>query len=132
MSECSSAVIMVYMLTSDHPESAKAIAKGMGIVPRNPWTLSAPLASSIVQIAMKFDEMRDSEIDALEELPLVITRCDPDTNTWMIEALRRRDAFMAMTREGVDDAPSPSRADVGAAMITGLNAAKSPANCPCG
>lgn len=125
ISECSSAGIRVHMLTGDHPETAKAIAKEVGIIPRNLSTLSASLASSIVQIATSFDKKTDAEIDAMEELPLVIARCAPDTKTRMIEALRRRDAFMAMTGDGVNDAPSLSRADVGIAMGTGSDVAKS-------
>lgn len=125
ISECSSAGIRVHMLTGDHPETAKAIAKEVGIIPRNLSTLSASLASSIVQIATDFDKKTDAEIDAMEELPLVIARCAPDTKTRMIEALRRRNAFMAMTGDGVNDAPSLSRADVGIAMGTGSDVAKS-------
>jgi len=125
ISECSSAGIRVHMLTGDHPETAKAIAKEVGIIPKNLSTLPAATAASIVQIATDFDKMTDEEIDALDELPLVIARCAPDTKTRMIEALRRRNAFMAMTGDGVNDAPSLSRADVGIAMGSGSDVAKS-------
>ncbi|PKS11851.1 hypothetical protein jhhlp_001145 [Lomentospora prolificans] len=125
ISECSSAGIKVHMLTGDHPETAKAIAKEVGIIPKNLSTLPATTAISIVQIATEFDKMTDEEIDALDELPLVIARCAPDTKTRMIEALRRRNAFMAMTGDGVNDAPSLSRADVGIAMGSGSDVAKS-------
>ena len=127
ISECSSAGIRVHMLTGDHPETAKAIAKEVGIIPRNLSSLSESLASSIVQVATEFDRKTDAEIDAMEELPLVVARCAPDTKTRMIEALRRRNAFMAMTGDGVNDAPSLSRADVGIAMGTGSDVAKSAA-----
>lgn len=127
IAECSRAGIKVHMLTGDHPETAKAIAKEVGIIPRNLGILPERLASSIVQKATDFDRMTDGEIDALEELPLVIARCAPDTKTRMIEALRRRGAFMAMTGDGVNDAPSLSRADVGIAMGSGSDVAKSAA-----
>ncbi|KAG6252182.1 hypothetical protein E4U24_000733 [Claviceps purpurea] len=123
--ECSRAGIKVHMLTGDHPETAKAIAKEVGILPRNLGVLPDAVARSIVQKATDFDKMTDAEIDALEELPLVIARCAPDTKTRMIEALRRRGAFMAMTGDGVNDAPSLSRADVGIAMGSGSDVAKS-------
>ncbi len=95
--ECSSAGIKVHMLTGDHPETAKAIAKEVGIIPHDLSVLPASIANSCVQKATDFDKLTDAEIDALDELPLVIARCAPETKTRMIEALRRRDAFMAMT-----------------------------------
>ncbi|KPM38274.1 Calcium-transporting ATPase 3 [Neonectria ditissima] len=127
ISECSQAGIRVHMLTGDHPETAKAIAKEVGIIPKNLSVLPDHVAQSIVQKATDFDRMTEDEIDALEELPLVIARCAPDTKTRMIDALRRRGAFMAMTGDGVNDAPSLSRADVGIAMGSGSDVAKSAA-----
>ncbi|GFP56005.1 calcium-transporting ATPase 3 [Trichoderma asperellum] len=127
ISECSNAGIKVHMLTGDHPETAKSIARETGIIPRNLGILPEGVAQSIVVKATDFDKMTDAEIDALEELPLVIARCAPDTKTRMIEALRRRGAFMAMTGDGVNDAPSLSRADVGIAMGSGSDVAKSAA-----
>jgi Na+-exporting ATPase len=123
--ECSNAGIKVHMLTGDHPETAKAIAKEVGIIPKNLGVLPDNVAQSIVVKATEFDKMTDEEIDRLEELPLVIARCAPDTKTRMIEALRRRGYFMAMTGDGVNDAPSLSRADVGIAMGSGSDVAKS-------
>ncbi|KAH7163408.1 hypothetical protein B0J13DRAFT_36453 [Dactylonectria estremocensis] len=127
IAECSQAGIRVHMLTGDHPETAKAIAKEVGIIPKNLSVLPDHLAQSTVQKATDFDKMTDEEIDAMEELPLVIARCAPDTKTRMIDALRRRGAFMAMTGDGVNDAPSLSRADVGIAMGSGSDVAKSAA-----
>jgi P-type Na+/K+ transporter len=125
--ECASAGIKVHMLTGDHPSTARAIAKEVGIIPRNLSILPAGTADSIVLKATDFDKLTDEEIDALEELPLVIARCAPDTKTRMIEALRRRKAFMAMTGDGVNDAPSLANADVGIAMGSGSDVAKSAA-----
>ncbi|KAI3399684.1 hypothetical protein diail_6033 [Diaporthe ilicicola] len=125
--ECASAGIKVHMLTGDHPSTARAIAKEVGIIPRNLSILPAGTADSIVLKATDFDKLTDAEIDAMEELPLVIARCAPDTKTRMIEALRRRKAFMAMTGDGVNDAPSLANADVGIAMGSGSDVAKSAA-----
>lgn len=123
--ECANAGIRVHMLTGDHPETAKAIAKEVGIIPLNTGNLSAEVVDSMVFKATDFDKLTDDEIDALALLPVVIARCAPETKTRMIEALRRRDAFMAMTGDGVNDAPSLSRADVGIAMGSGSDVAKS-------
>ncbi|KAI0508525.1 hypothetical protein F5B22DRAFT_390407 [Xylaria bambusicola] len=125
IAECSSAGIRVHMLTGDHPATAEAIAKEVGIIPHNLGTLRDDIAKSLVLKASDFDKLSDQEIDALPELPLVLARCAPDTKTRMIEALRRRGAFMAMTGDGVNDAPSLSRADVGIAMGSGSDVAKS-------
>ncbi|KAI1342584.1 potassium/sodium eff [Xylariaceae sp. FL0016] len=127
IAECSSAGIKVHMLTGDHPATAEAIAKEVGIIPHNLSVLSHEVANAVVQKASDFDKLSEEEIDALPELPLVLARCAPDTKTRMIEALRRRNAFMAMTGDGVNDAPSLSRADVGIAMGSGSDVAKSAA-----
>lgn len=115
------------MLTGDHPATAEAIAKEVGIIPRNLSILGKDIANAIVMKANDFDKLTEDEIDALPELPLVLARCAPDTKTRMIEALRRRYAYMAMTGDGVNDAPSLSRADVGIAMGSGSDVAKSAA-----
>lgn len=127
IAECSTAGIRVHMLTGDHPATATAIAKEVGIIPHNLGILPADVAESVIQKAADFDKLSDAEIDALPELPLVLARCAPDTKTRMIDALRRRNAFMAMTGDGVNDAPSLSRADVGIAMGSGSDVAKSAA-----
>lgn len=127
IAECSSAGIKVHMLTGDHPATATAIAKEVGIIPRNMAILPTAVADSIVFKATDFDKLTDEQIDALDQLPLVIARCAPETKTRMIDALRRRKAFMAMTGDGVNDAPSLSNADVGIAMGSGSDVAKSAA-----
>ncbi len=125
MLECTTAGIKVHMLTGDHPGTATAIAKEVGIIPRNLKTLRKDVADALVKTAAEFDGMTDAQIDRLPELPLVIARCAPNTKTRMISALHRRKGYAAMTGDGVNDAPSLQAADVGIAMgMAGSDVAK--------
>ncbi|KAK5087863.1 potassium/sodium eff [Lithohypha guttulata] len=123
---CATAGIQVSMLTGDHPSTAAAIAREVGIIPQNMKSLPADVAAAIVKPATEFDRMTDAEIDALPTLPLVVARCAPETKVRMIEALHRRRKYAAMTGDGVNDSPSLKLADVGIAMgLNGSDVAKS-------
>ncbi|KAI0017917.1 potassium/sodium efflux P-type ATPase [Xylariomycetidae sp. FL0641] len=113
---CHAAGIAVHMLTGDHPETAKAIAAEVGILPSQMQRVRRDVADAMVMTAAQFDALSDEQVDALPVLPLVIARCAPNTKVRMIEALHRRKKFCAMTGDGVNDSPSLKRADVGIAM----------------
>ncbi|KAF9869397.1 potassium/sodium efflux P-type ATPase [Colletotrichum karsti] len=114
--QCHEAGISVHMLTGDHPETAKAIAIEVGILPHRMERVARNVADAMVMTATQFDDLSDDEVDKLPVLPLVIARCAPSTKVRMIEALHRRKKFCAMTGDGVNDSPSLRRADVGIAM----------------
>ena len=94
----------MHMLTGDHPSTATAIAREVGIIPDRDV---ARLPRHTVVTAVEFDKLSDEEVDAMDELPRVIGRCSPETKVRMIEALHRRKRFAAMSeyltrsREGV-------------------------------
>jgi P-type Na+/K+ transporter len=113
---CHRAGVGVHMLTGDHPGTALAIAKQIGIVPEKLGTVSEDVNKAMVTTAAQFDKLSDEQIDNMPVLPLVIARCAPQTKVRMIEALHRRNLFCAMTGDGVNDSPSLKRADVGIAM----------------
>ncbi|KAK5630852.1 hypothetical protein RRF57_006567 [Xylaria bambusicola] len=113
---CHEAGISVHMLTGDHPETAKAIAIEVGILPTRMERVRKDVANCMVMTASQFDALSDEKVDELPVLPLVIARCAPSTKVRMIEALHRRKRFCAMTGDGVNDSPSLKRADVGIAM----------------
>ncbi|KAJ2662061.1 hypothetical protein IW148_003109 [Coemansia sp. RSA 1199] len=129
--ECYRAGIQVTMLTGDHPQTAAAIARQVGIlhdeddVDAKAGEHQAIPLGPLVMTAREFDRLSDEEIDALPELPHVIARCSPDTKVKMIEAMHRRNGIVAMTGDGVNDSPSLKFADVGIAMgLTGSDVAK--------
>ncbi|KAJ4135168.1 P-type ATPase [Fusarium equiseti] len=123
--KCHEAGINVHMLTGDHPETARAIALEVGILPTRMNEIPKDVAKVMVMTASEFDKLSDDEIDALPLLPLVVARCAPQTKVRMIEALHRRKAFVAMTGDGVNDSPSLKRSDVGIAMgMAGSDVAK--------
>jgi len=79
----------------------------------------------MVMTASTFDKLSDEEIDNLPVLPLVIARCAPQTKVRMVDALHRRNKFVAMTGDGVNDSPALKRADVGIGMgMSGSDVAK--------
>lgn len=124
---CKNAGISCHMLTGDHIDTATAIANEIGLL--NNLSASTTDSKSLIMQGSQFDALSDPEIDALEQLPLVLARCSPATKVRMVDALHRRKAFCVMTGDGVNDAPALKRADVGVAMgINGSDVAKEAAD----
>lgn len=106
---CHEAGIVVHMITGDHRDTAMAIAREIGI-------FKTKSQEALTMTSMEFDALTEQELDNLEELPLVVARCSPATKVNMIKALHRRKKYVAMTGDGVNDAPAIHYADVGIAM----------------
>lgn len=111
---CDKAGIEVHMVTGDHPSTARAIAKQVGILKPEQYH-----NKKLVMAAVKFDKIPQEKLDAIDQLPYVIARCTPDSKVKMVKALHDRNKIVAMTGDGVNDAPAIKSADIGIAMGKG-------------
>ena len=112
---CKAAGIKVLMLTGDHKLTADAIAREIGILDRG---------GTVVE-GRELDGMGDEELDRMVEHARVFARVSPTHKHRIVEALRRRGEVVAMTGDGVNDAPALKAAEVGIAMgITGSDVTK--------
>eukprot|EP00038_Savillea_parva_P029433 m.71056 g.71056 ORF g.71056 m.71056 type:complete len:1032 (+) comp8684_c0_seq2:226-3321(+) len=120
--QCFGAGITVRMLTGDHPDTALAIAREIGIVPDTP---GLPPPPGQVMTGPEMDLLSDADLDKMTDLPLIVARSSPASKVRMVEALHRRKRIVAMTGDGVNDSPAIKEADVGIAMgITGSDVTK--------
>jgi len=124
VSACRDAGIRVKMITGDHAVTAAAIAGQIGLDPRaGPG--AAPAALTGTQLATLSDgELTDAANDTA-----VFARVTPEQKLRLVQALQARGEVVAMTGDGVNDAPALRRADIGVAMgITGTEVAKEAAD----
>ncbi len=111
---CQSAGIRVKMITGDHASTARAIATGLGLA--NP----AEVATGV-----DLDDLPDERLPAVAERIDVFARTSPLHKLRLVEALQAQGRVIAMTGDGVNDAPALKRADIGVAMgKKGTEAAK--------
>lgn len=114
IAECRSAGIGVKMITGDHGATAQAIARQLGFG-------GAPK----VVTGTELDVVDDRELPILARDTAVFARTSPEHKLRIVRALQARSAVVAMTGDGVNDAPSLKQADVGIAMgHKGTEAAK--------
>ena len=115
--KCQQAGIKVIMITGDHPQTAKTIAKELGIADDN---------STVVTGQMLSDEGA-SDSPAFEKLVAcsnVFARVSPTQKLEIVDVLIRDGEFVAVTGDGVNDAPALKRANIGVAMGSGTDVAK--------
>lgn len=115
---CDQAGIKSVMITGDHKLTAVAVARELGI-----------LKEGIALTGAEIDSMSEEELGALIEKIEVYARVSPDHKLRVIEALAKKGHVVAMTGDGINDAPALKKADIGVAMgITGTDVTKEAAD----
>ncbi|CAB1429375.1 unnamed protein product, partial [Pleuronectes platessa] len=143
--KCRSAGIKVIMVTGDHPITAKAIAKGVGIISEGTETvedIAARLNIPLSQVdprdakacVVHGSDLKDMSSEYLDDLlrnhtEIVFARTSPQQKLIIVEGCQRQGAIVAVTGDGVNDSPALKKADIGVAMgIAGSDVSKQAAD----
>ena len=106
VAKCRAAGIRVVMITGDHPHTAMAIARELGIASGDDAALAGP----------ELDKLSDAELRKIAPQVAVYARVTAEHKLRIIRAWKANDAVVAMTGDGVNDAPAIKGADIGIAM----------------
>jgi Ca2+-transporting ATPase len=116
---CREAGLRAIMITGDHPLTAAAIGRDLGLV----------AAGARVVTGADLDDLDPAGLDAIVREVSVYARVSPEHKIAIVEALQRQGHVVAMTGDGVNDAPALKQADIGVAMgITGTDVTKDAAD----
>jgi magnesium-transporting ATPase (P-type) len=118
---CREAGIKVIMITGDHPQTARAIAREIGLVQS---------ATPVVITGERLRQLTDTQLQLTLDAPeIIFARVGADQKMRVVTALKRKKAIVAVTGDGVNDAPALKQADIGIAMgVTGTDVAREAAD----
>jgi len=108
--KCEEAGIKTIMITGDHKLTAVAIAKELGI-----------LKGDMVLSGVELDAMSNEEFEKIVEKVSVYARVAPEHKIRIVKALKKKGHIVAMTGDGVNDAPALKQADIGHRSCHGYN-----------
>merc|ERR1712079_282209 len=143
--KCRSAGIKVIMVTGDHPITAKAIARSVGIISEGQETVEDIAARKNVPVSevnprdakacvVHGSDLKDLAEEQLDEIlmhhtEIVFARTSPQQKLIIVEGCQRMGAIVAVTGDGVNDSPALKKADIGVAMgIAGSDVSKQAAD----
>lgn len=106
IAKCHKAGVKVVMITGDHPNTAKAISRELGLLSDDGKVLTGP----------DIEKMTDRQLAAVVEQTYVYARTAPQQKLRIVKALKEKGYVVAMTGDGVNDAPAVKAADIGIAM----------------
>lgn len=121
IARCATAGIRIIMVTGDHPDTALAIARQIGLVKTDqPVVISGDQLRSITPAQLQL---------ALDEKEIIFARVAAEQKMLIVQALKKKGEIVAVTGDGVNDAPALKVADIGIAMgIAGTDVAKEAAD----